>query len=174
MSSSSRPDDRAVGRSPVGRTLAVVIGAACGVLVGYSTARHRPVPTFAEAVGRPGLAGHRAYAVILAQDCAGFLGALADAARAARAAGASFRVVVPGAAAASDSVFGVLRAAGLSEVVSPASRALPRAVRALGHRGTPLLVVLDASGGVRFASPFPQDPETLLRWHDILPAVLAR
>lgn len=164
-------------RPGVSRAIGVITAAATGVALGHSAARHRPVPTFAAAVaaavGADPAAAHGAWAVVQAHDCAGLVGALASASRAARAAGASLRVVVPGNVAHADSVRRLLSASGLPLPVASGGPELPRAVRALGFRTTPVLVSLGADGAVRFASAFPSDPEALVRWHALPPAVFA-
>lgn len=193
MSPDHGAEDRPAGHLQVGRAVprpasrtgipnawmaaAVFTGLAVGLAVGLAAARHRPVPTFASAVGVDDLAGggaRRAYAVVGAEDCAGLAVALSGAVGAARAAGAELRVVVPGNAGDADSVRRTLAASGLVPPVILGASSLPRAVRALGHRTTPLLVVLDGAGAVHLATPFPTDPEGLHRWHTLLPVALAR
>jgi hypothetical protein len=117
-------------------------------------------------------AGAVPHAVVVAQpaDCASRFAALARVLHSARTVGADVTVLVPGPDAARLEVAQRLEAFGPRVRIHTATPAALRAVRTLGFRTTPVLVVLDAQRRVHVAALFPSTLETLRQWHTLVPA----
>ncbi|MFN9455699.1 MAG: hypothetical protein ACK6CY_16730 [Gemmatimonadota bacterium] len=149
---------------------AVLVGLVVGLVVGAAAARHRAAPPLLPTLGAS--PGPVVVAVLQPGDCDGRLEALAPVVRAADRAGARVVVRVPGGTTAAQVVASRLRDLGWQLPVSRASPAAVRALRHLGHVGTPLLAIADARGRLVFAAPLPETPDALVRWHAVLPLLL--
>jgi hypothetical protein len=110
--------------------------------------------------------------VLQAQDCDGRLDALQALRRPMARRRLTVAVAVIGSPADRDAVASRLAEREFDVPVTSASADVPRAVRALGFRATPLFVVLDAERRVHWAVPLPSTLEALGRWYAAVPAIV--
>ncbi|MDX2184941.1 MAG: hypothetical protein SFW08_13270 [Gemmatimonadaceae bacterium] len=111
-------------------------------------------------------------AVVQAADCAGRLASLDAVAHSARTVGAHFTLAVLASALDTSRVAALTRDRGWNATVVSAPAGAARALRQLGIRASPALLVIDPDGAVRFAEPLPDTPTQLLRWRQLLPLVI--
>lgn len=151
-------------------TLAAAIVVAVGV--GLAGGRHVEAPPLAAGLFAAGALGRTAVVVLQPADCASRLEALAPLVTEAGRAGTRVVVRVPGGAASTESVRAQLVAMGWSLDVASASATGVRALRGLGHRASPVVIVFDEAGRVAHVRPLPVTPDDLVQWHRLVPLVV--
>ncbi len=156
--------------------VAAMVGAAStGAAGGVTLARRTDVPALADLLPTDSAAGttpYEAVVVLQAGDCDGRLDALSALRRPIARRRVHVIVAVVGDDAARDAVAQRFAEREFEVPVTVAGRDVPRAVRALGFRATPLLVVLDAERRVHWAAPLPATVEALGRWYAAIPAIV--
>lgn len=151
-------------------------GGAMGAALALAGAPHRAPARLGERIARDlgdGAGAVTVVAVVQPADCAGRLASLDAVAHVARSTGAHFALAVlaPPPAEAPLAELSRARRWGAQVVSAPPSAA--RALRQLGVRHSPTVLVLDADRAIRWAEPLPETPAQLLRWRQLLPLVLA-
>jgi hypothetical protein len=149
---------------------AAAVGAAGGVVA----VRRTDVPPFADLLPSAAAtnAPYAAWVVLQADDCDSRLDALRALRRPALRHRVSLAIAVLGTEADRLVVAERVAERELGVPVVHAGRELPRAVRALGFRSTPVLVMLDAEHRVHWAAPLPVTLDALARWYAVLPTLV--